>query len=148
MPRSRDILRRFRPAGTPGAPSAAGVPADRVAELSAELEPVLALLAAAQQEADRIRRDAEQEAEQIRQRAAERAGALVLTAQRDAAAERADAALRVRRLVDEETAAALAAAEQGAQDLTRTAEQNMNAFVDRVLTEVRGNLASAGETGT
>ena len=32
MPRSRDTLQRFRPAGTPGAASAAGIPVDRVAE--------------------------------------------------------------------------------------------------------------------
>jgi hypothetical protein len=67
MPRSRDILQRFRPAGTPGPASSSGVPADRVAEASAELEPVLALLAETQAEVSRIRRDAEREAEQRRQ---------------------------------------------------------------------------------
>ena len=66
MPRSRDILQRFRSAGTPGAATATGVPADRVAELSAELEPVLAQLVSVQQEVSRIRADAHNEAERRR----------------------------------------------------------------------------------
>ncbi len=40
----RDFLERLRPSGTPGAPSVAGVPADRLAERSTELEAVFALL--------------------------------------------------------------------------------------------------------
>jgi hypothetical protein len=42
MPRVRDLLYRFRPEGAPGAAAAAGVPADRAAELTAELEPLIA----------------------------------------------------------------------------------------------------------
>ena len=44
MTRTRELLERFRPAGTPGAAGGRGVPVDRVAERSAELEPVLELL--------------------------------------------------------------------------------------------------------
>ncbi|MFJ1709912.1 hypothetical protein [Kitasatospora sp. NPDC088346] len=47
----RDFLARFRPTGAPGA-SATGVPADRAAELTAELGPSLAELTQAQEEAD------------------------------------------------------------------------------------------------
>ena len=36
---ARDLLHRFRPVGAPGA-APAGVPADRVAEVSRELQPV------------------------------------------------------------------------------------------------------------
>lgn len=49
MPAMRDFLERFRPAGAPG-PAAAAVPADRPAELAAELEAVFALLNEAEAE--------------------------------------------------------------------------------------------------
>src|SRR5512135_1507062 len=49
----RDFLARFRPAGTPGA-ARAGVPADRPAELEAEVGPVLALLAGTDAECGRL----------------------------------------------------------------------------------------------
>lgn len=42
MPRVRDLLYRFRPARAPGAAASAGVPVDRTAELTAELEPLIA----------------------------------------------------------------------------------------------------------
>ena len=45
MARARDFLEWFRPSGTPGAAARPGVPADRLAERSAELESLLALLA-------------------------------------------------------------------------------------------------------
>ena len=86
MPRSRDTLQRFRPAGTPGAASAAGIPVDRVAEASAELEPVLSLLADTQAEVAGLRRAAEREAEQRRQAAVTRATALIAAAHRQATA--------------------------------------------------------------
>ena len=54
MPRVRDVLYRFRPAGAPGAASSAGVPVDRSADLAAELEPVFALLADTEQEVCRL----------------------------------------------------------------------------------------------
>ncbi len=73
MPRVRDWLDRFRPAGGPGAPSAAGVPTDRHAAASAELAPVFAALA----EAGRIAQDA-------RRSAADQAGRLVAGAHEQA----------------------------------------------------------------
>lgn len=82
MPRGRDFLERFRPAGTPGALAARGVPADRVAELAAELAPVFALLEPVQQQSAAIRARAQAEADQ--RRTAARAA--------DAQAERALAA--------------------------------------------------------
>ena len=140
MPRSRDILQRFRPAGTPGAASAAGIPVDRVAEASAELEPVLALLAETQAEASRLRRDAEREAERRRQDAAARATAVVAAAHRQATAERADAALRVSTRVQGESTAALAEAERDAEAVRRAAAERMPAYVDRVLALTRAAM--------
>ena len=146
MPRSRDILQRFRPAGTPGAASAPGVPADRVVELAAELEPVLALLAATQQDVARVRGDAEREAEQRRQQATERASAVVAAAHRQAGAERADAALRVRGQVEAENTARLADAEQAAEAVRRRAADRMPAVVEQVVAATRSALRSTGAT--
>jgi hypothetical protein len=147
MPRSRDILQRFRPAGTPGAASTTGVPADRVAEVSAELEPVIAMLAEAQEQASRIRSHAGREAQQRRQRALERAGDLVVSAHREAAAERADAALRLSRQAEEESAVVLAAAEHDAALVRRGAAERMPSYVDRVMTAINAALAATGEVG-
>ncbi|QHC23036.1 hypothetical protein [Streptomyces sp. GS7] len=101
---------RFRPVSTPG-PAIAGVPADRTAELAAELTPTLSQLdrtaveaeaigLAGRSEADRIRRDAARDAdaitaraddlfERVRSRAAERRQEL---GRREADAVRAEGA--------------------------------------------------------
>jgi hypothetical protein len=100
LPQARDFLDRFRPAGAPGAASRAGVPANRAAELSAELEPVLALLAETDAECGRIiaaaRRDAERTAGAARQQAAALAADAHdrARAAREAAVEQALAAAR------------------------------------------------------
>lgn len=44
MPRVRDLLYRFRPLGSPGSATRAGVPADRDRAMAEELEPVFASL--------------------------------------------------------------------------------------------------------
>ena len=129
MPRSRDILQRFRTAGTPGAATSTGVPADRVAELAAELEPVLARLVAVREEASRIRTEARHEAERRRQ----------------AAAERADAAIRLTRHAEEETAATLAAAELEAAAVSRRVTEMMPSYLERVVSATRAALDTAEE---
>lgn len=148
MPRSRDILQRFRSAGTPGAATATGVPADRVAEMSAELEPVLAQLAPAQREVSRIRAEAQREAERRRQQATERADALIAAANRQAAAERAEASLRVTRHVEAEGAASLAAAEIEATAVRDRAAKRMPSYVDRVVSATRGALNAPEENSS
>lgn len=86
MPRMRDFLSRFRPAGAPGAGRAA-VPADRRRQLESELGPVLALLdapnaecygiiAAVQRDAGQIIEDARSDADAIRSAGRERAAGL------------------------------------------------------------------------
>ena len=67
MPQWRDFLERFRPAGTPGAAAQGGVPADRIADTAAELEPVFMMLDDVHAEAARIRRCAVEHADAIRQ---------------------------------------------------------------------------------
>jgi len=69
----QDFLQRFRPAGAPGAPGRAAVPADRVAEATAELAPVFAALADVHPEVDGIRSRAVARAAARRRAAAEEA---------------------------------------------------------------------------
>lgn len=92
VPSVRDFLERLRPSGTPGTAALSAVPADRVAELSAELEAVLARVADVQTEAAGIRRDAAAEAERRRDAALAQARGIVDEARRTAEAERRQAA--------------------------------------------------------
>ncbi len=82
MPQWRDVLDRFRPAGTPGAAGRPGIPSDRSADATAELTAVLALLDDAQEEAARTRQAATDRAQEIR-RAAQRQAAELVTKARD-----------------------------------------------------------------
>lgn len=147
MARSRNLLERFRPAGTPGAAAKPGVPADRVAELSAELEPVLTLLDDTVREARAIRAQAHQRAEQVRRRAEDRSRALLAEARRDAEAERSAAAVRVTEKAESEAAASLAAAEQEAEEIRRRGTELMPVYVDRVLDALRKELAPGPQEG-
>lgn len=137
MPRSRDLLQRFRLAGTPGAASVAGVPADRVAEVSAELEPVLILLSDVQEQARQIRAAGRDEADRRRHDAREQARALVSAAQREADAIRAEAAAEVRRRAAADTAAVLSAADRDADRIRRQVAERLPGYVDRVVRAVR-----------
>ncbi|QBJ96278.1 hypothetical protein ERC79_10095 [Rhodococcus sp. ABRD24] len=141
MPRSRDLLQRFRPVGTPGAAAVTGVPADRVAELSAELEPILALLAETTDEAQRIRDDAERDAAQRRRAAEEWARDRVESARRRVESERAAAAARVTERAGGESAATLAAAEQEADAVRNRGRARVPGFVDRIVASVRADLS-------
>jgi hypothetical protein len=141
MPTARDLLQRFRPVGTPGAAAPAGVPADRVAELGRELQPVFDALADVEEEAGRIRAAAAIEARARLAAAEQQAAVLVDVARRDAEAARAEiAAERVRR-EEAEAAAALAAAEQDAAAVTERAAARYAGLTARV---VRAVWESAG----
>lgn len=137
MARARDLLRRFRPAGAPGAAAAAGVPADRINELAAELEPVLVRLAEAQQLAHDLRARGRTEADAITRDARERAGSLIAAARAVVEAERAAAAARLTELADSEAAAALASAERDAVIVRGRAAERMPAYVDRAVATAR-----------
>jgi hypothetical protein len=88
MPDLRNFLSRFRPAGTPGAPMRGGVPADRVAEREAELQPVLELLEETRAQAERIRAAAREAADDRRRQAGQQADAVIAAARLRADAER------------------------------------------------------------
>ncbi|MGK4585292.1 hypothetical protein [Kitasatospora sp. HPMI-4] len=132
--RVRDFLARFRPTGTPGA-AATGVPADRAAELAAELGPSLNQLTQAQNEAATIRADAADRAEQVRREAAEQAAELIAQARAGAPKVREEAGAAVRRSVEAEVARLLDAAERSAEQVRRRARERMPALVDRIAAE-------------
>ncbi|MEU5261968.1 hypothetical protein [Amycolatopsis sp. NPDC021455] len=144
MPALRDLLDRFRPAGTPGAAARPGVPADRRTEAAAELAPVLAALDDAQARAAEIRREATEEASRRRREAAARAETIVAQARMDAASTRADSALRVRREGAAEATAMTETAAAGTDRIRARIAARMPDHVERVLTEARSILDDLG----
>lgn len=140
MPRARDLLQRFRPAGTPGAAARRGVPEDRIAALSAELEPVLGLLSGSVEQGRRIRDNARASAEHRRRTAIEQAQALVMAAGGQAEPIRAEAGTRISRTAAREAAADLANAKDTASELRRRGAQRIPDLADQVAAEVRARL--------
>lgn len=141
MPGVRDVLARFRPAGAPGAATPAGVPADRRADLTRELEPVFAALAATHRECVALRRAAETTASKTVARAQERARAMAARAESDADADRARAAAQARAQGEAEVAEIAETAAREAERVRRQAEDLMPALVDRLVDRVRADLA-------
>lgn len=133
----RGFLERFRPAGTPGAAAQRGVPADRTADLTAELEPVLVLLDDAESTAASIRQAAVADAARRHAEAAQEADAIVARARADADTARAEVAGRVRREAQDEASAAMAASERRVTLLRARVTARMPVYVDRVVDEVR-----------
>jgi hypothetical protein len=130
MVRFRDFLARFRPTGTPGAPTA-GVPADRAAELAAELAQPLGGLARTEAEAAAIRAAGTEEAERVRQEAARNAARIVELARARAPQVRAEAATAAARAAAARAAVVAAAAEETASRVRARARERMPALVDR-----------------
>jgi hypothetical protein len=139
--RSGNFLERFRLAGAPGAAAGAGVPADRRAERSAELEPVFREFSGMVGEVRRIRDEATADAERIRSEAVEQARAVVDAARNNVGVERADAAARAGGRAGQETAATLASAERDAALVRSRAEDRMPDYVSRALVRARNVVA-------
>jgi hypothetical protein len=91
----RELLERLRPAGAPGAPTVAGVPADRRRTAEEELAPVFEALADVVVECDRRRRAAGEDAARLVADAQRQAQAVIARAGAGVEAERAAAATRV-----------------------------------------------------
>jgi hypothetical protein len=116
------------------------VPADRVAELSAELEPVLALLDDVTVVAGRIRAEGTRDAARIRAAAGERARTVLAAATREAESERIAAATRVNERAAAEADETVAAARAEATALRLRADEDLQQYADRVLTAVRSTV--------
>jgi hypothetical protein len=140
MPRARDFLARFRPVGTPGAAAPAGVPADRVVEATAELEPLFAMLANTEVRAESIRASADQRIAESHRLAAERAAEVIAQARLRADAERANASAKAGAVADQEAAQELAAAEAQAASIQKSANELMDAQVAEMVAAVRERL--------
>lgn len=141
MPRVRDLLHRFRPAGAPGAATPAGVPVDRRADLAAELEPLFARLADLERECAAIREQSEVDAATIRTRGIERARAVLADARTRSQSERAAASVRMQRRAETEAAAQLRDAERSAVELRQRAGPLLPHYVDQVVATVRELLS-------
>ncbi|GHE13536.1 hypothetical protein [Streptomyces alanosinicus] len=139
----RDFLERFRPTGTPGA-AATGVPADRMAERAAELEPALDQLTAVQQEAARIRAAADEAAGRLRRDAAREAEGIVAAARERAPELRRQAAAPVLRDALREADAVRAAGDRAAAEVQERARERMPALVDRAVADALRLATGAG----
>jgi hypothetical protein len=144
VPSVREFLERLRPSGTPGAPSAAGVPVDRVAEVAAELRPLFDALDSVQADAERIRQEATDEAKRIREDGTERARALLADATQRAGAERAAAAAAVEAKREVVVQAILESAQARAREITANATARMPAFESEVQRRAWDQLLTLG----
>jgi vacuolar-type H+-ATPase subunit H len=150
MPGVRDLLDRFRPAGAPGAASATGVPADRRADLDAELEPVFAALAPVEAECDRAVHDAERDAARTAAWARSRAAALVAAAEEAVSAERAGAAARAAAHGRDEADRVAEAGRRDAERVRRRAHRLLPGVVAEGTARLRADidaLLPAGQPG-
>ncbi|MFE7761107.1 hypothetical protein [Streptomyces sp. NPDC057438] len=142
----RDFLTRFRPAASPGRAAPGGVPADRSAELRAELTPPLALLEQTEAEARNIRERADAAVASRRSEAEGQAGTIVAAAHEEARQVRVRTAEQVLRAADGEAAALLAEAEREAVAVRGRARSRTPVLVDRVLALVLEDLAANEES--
>jgi hypothetical protein len=142
VPSARDLLQRFRPAGAPGPATATGVPADRVAERAAELEPVFESLGSTTAEVARIRREAVVEAEHRRERAREQAVARVADARLEADAIRATTLAGAQSDAEAAARAGVAAAATRAEAITARSLARLDGDVEEVVRRVRAALAA------
>ncbi len=138
----RDLLDRFRPAGTPGAAAPSGVPVDRNRQREDELMPVLVLLAETEQESDAVRRSGRDRAEHARSEANAVAASTVATARDQAEAARAEAAARQHRINEARAADEMKAAHRRAGEIASTASERSPAVVDAAVQAVRAALLS------
>jgi vacuolar-type H+-ATPase subunit H len=122
---------------TPGAATGAGVPADRVAEISAELAPVFAALVEVESAASGMRREAEAWATARVAAAEAGAGAIVADGRRRAEEERLAVAADAARRGEQEAADVLAAAEREAAQVAAGAASRMPDFLEQVRVVLR-----------
>ncbi|MFF6772903.1 hypothetical protein ACFY8W_04995 [Streptomyces sp. NPDC012637] len=141
--RLRTFLARFRLVGAPGA-AVAAVPADRTGDPAAELDPVLARLAGAQEEASEIRARAGDEAAALVREAARQAAGIVADAQEQAGRVRAEAVASALAAARREETALLAAGRSAAEQVRTRAAVRIPGLADRVAEYALGRLDTTG----
>jgi hypothetical protein len=148
MPGVRDVLARFRPAGTPGPAAPAGVPSDRRAVALAELEPVFAALAGAEAQAAAVREAARETADRRRAAAADQARSMLARARAAAGAERAAAAAARRRAAAADLTAITERAARTADTIRRRSRQQIPDLSGRAVALVRRELGAGDPVAT
>jgi hypothetical protein len=141
VPRVRDLLNRFRPAGAPGAAGNAGVPVDRDASMRTELAPLFARLAPTLGDCADIVARARRDADVRRAADAERARSLLAQAQVTAPVERRSAASAIEEQVAADAAHASSAAANDLLELRERVLQRTPALVEQVVAAVSELLA-------
>ncbi len=147
MPRVRDLLYRFLPAGTPGPAGAAAVPADRAADRATELAPVLDLLTETEERCAALREQSLRDAQHRRDRALDTAHRTVSDAESRASGERAAAAATAAHRAAGDRAATVAQARAEADRLLARAEERTPAWVERVVSDVEALLSAVPAEG-
>jgi F0F1-type ATP synthase membrane subunit b/b' len=109
------------------------VPADRAAELATELEPVLALLAGVQDQAERIGQDGRAQASLHLQQARLQAETIIREANMRAAAVRAEIAAQAQATAAQECDQITASAQEAAERLRARAAVRMPDYVERAV---------------
>lgn len=137
MARVRDILYRFRPAGSPGAAGTAGVPVDRGADLAAELAPLFAQLADTETACDALVERARTDDAARHARVIASAQALVEGARDEAVVERAAAAAATRSAGEAELGAIRTRARSEAEEVRRRTAARLPDHVARVVAFAR-----------
>jgi len=140
----RDFLTRFRPAASPGRAAPTGVPADRAAELSAELAPPLALFERTQAEARSVREQAAEASASRRHEAERQAEALVAAARHEARGVRTRTAEQVLRAAESRAVSLLAEADREAAALHGRARDRMPVLAGRAVALVLEDLGAQG----
>ncbi|WP_433074168.1 hypothetical protein ACQP1P_26885 [Dactylosporangium sp. CA-052675] len=140
----RQLLRRFRPAGPPGAAGRVAVPADRAARAEEELRPVFAALAAADAEAAAIRAAAEAEAARRQRRAGLAARRIVAAAQARSQQARAEAFAAARADTARAAETVMADARRAAEALRARARTRLDAAVPPIVSAALDEVCGTG----
>lgn len=149
MPGLRELLSRFRAVGAPGAPGAAGMPIDRRAGVTAELEPVFAALAETTAECECLRAGGDADARRCLDEARKRAAAMLAQADGAAQAERATVAARMRERAATDLIAAEEESQVAAEEIAHRATGQLSTLVNEVVERVRRDIEALGPgTGT
>jgi len=141
----REMLRRFRSAGAPGAPTAGAVPADRRGEQAAELVPVFALLDEAQAQAREIRARGNASAAEIQAAATRESQAVIRNARERAALVREESRQQAFALAEAQSAAMIARAQAEAEAIRHRAMPRVTDFVQRIVAEAIARLRTEDE---
>jgi hypothetical protein len=143
VPRVRDLLYRFRPAGGPGSATPAGVPADRARDLATELEPVFAALAPTVARCRELVEEGRREADGIRARDALAVEHLVAATPDRAATARAQGRAQVLAEADSQGARVEADAAARASRLEDRLAELLPSYRAQVAASVEALLATA-----